>query len=112
MALKNLAWVGSSFADFRALPGEVQQTAGFALDRVQRGFPHPAIKPLKGLPGVQEIRVDFDSNTFRVVYVVNLGDKIYVLHAFNKKSKSGIATPKPDMEKIKARLKLAQENAR
>ena len=89
----------------------MQDETGFILDRVRRGKDHPRIKPLKGLPGVQEIRVDFDKDTYRTVYVLNLGAKIYVLHVFKKKSKKGIATPKPDMDVIRARFKRAKEEA-
>ena len=81
----------------------------FILDRVQRGKDHPRIKPLKGLPEVQEIRVDFDRDTYRTVYVLNLGKKIYVLHVFKKKSKKGGATLKPDRDVVRVRLKRAKE---
>ena len=108
---KELVWIGSSLADLKAMPDEVQQEVGFALDRVQRGLPHLSIKPLSGLPGVQEIRADFDHATYRTVYVVNLADAIYVLHAFQKKSKKGIATPKKEMDLIRVRLRLAREQS-
>ena len=55
---------------------------------------HKDIKPLKGLSGVQEIRVNFDKDTYRSVYVLNLGDKIYMLHVFKKKSKKRDCHPK------------------
>ena len=109
--LKDVVWIGSSLKDLKAMPEGVQGDVGFILDRVQRGLFHKDIKPLKGLSGVQEIRVDFDKDTYRTVYVLNLGDRIYVLHVFKKKSKQGIATPKPDMDVIRARLKTAKEEA-
>jgi len=86
---------------------------GYALYQAQIDEPHPSIKALKGkdLKGVYEIRENLDKNTYRAVYVVNLGDSIYILHVFQKKSKKGIATPKPDMDTIITRLKLAKELA-
>lgn len=107
--MKEVVWIGSSRRDLNDLPEEVQDEAGFVLDRVQRGRYHPSIRPLKGLPGVQEIRVNFDTDTYRLVYVLNLGDAVYVLHSFQKKSKGGIATPKREMDVIRARLKHAKE---
>jgi phage-related protein len=93
------------------MPDDVQDAIGFALDRVQKGQFHSSIKPLIGLPGVQEIRTDLDSDTYRAVYVVNLADFIYILHVFKKKSKKGSETPKPNMDTINARLKQAKELA-
>ena len=108
---KTVIWLGSSLKDLRAMSEGVQDVIGFALDRVQRGKPHPGIKPLQGLSGVQEIRADVDTDTYRAVYTVYLGDVIYMLHVFQKKSKRGAETPKPDMDLIRARLKKAQEDA-
>jgi phage-related protein len=87
---------------------------GFALDQAQRGGKHPDAKPLKGFggAGVLEIVDDFDGDTYRAVYTVNFGGVIYALHAFQKKAKSGIATPKEEIELIKKRLLLAQEDYR
>ena len=82
---------------------------GFALHEAQLGRKHPDAKPLKGFggAGVLEIMARSDGDAFRAVYTVKLADRIYVLHAFQKKSKSGIATPKPEIDLIKARLKTA-----
>ena len=67
-------------------------------------------KPLKGMgPGVLEVVSDHRGDTFRSVYTVRFADRVFVLHAFQKKSKSGIATPKADIERIKQRLKQAVE---
>jgi phage-related protein len=108
---KPIVWVGSSLKDLKALPQKPRRDIGFALSGVQQGeFPDNA-KPLKGLGGVYEIRVDYDSDTYRGVYAVNIGTAIYVLHVFKKKSKKGIETPKQDMDLIRTRLKLAQEDA-
>ncbi len=108
---KPVIWIGSSLKDLRAMSEDVQDIIGFALSRVQRGLSHSSTKPLKGLSGVQEIRANVDTDTYRAVYAVNLGDAIYMLHVFQKKSKRGSETPKPDMDAIRARLKQAQEEA-
>jgi phage-related protein len=74
----------------------------------QRGEKHMAAKPLKGLgAGVMEMVADHRGDTFRVVYTVRLAERVYVLHAFQKKSKRGIATPQAEIELIRRRLKLA-----
>jgi phage-related protein len=79
---------------------------------VQNKEHHQNIKPLKGFSsGVMEIKSDYDKDTYRTVYAAQLGDEIYVLHAFKKKSKRGIKTPKEELEVIKQRLKRAQEIA-
>ena len=87
---------------------------GFVLDRVQRGQYHTSIKPLKGkdLAGVYEIRVDESGDTYRTLYVINLGEYIYVLDVFQKKSKKGSAVPKQDLERLHTRLKTAKELAK
>jgi phage-related protein len=108
---KPIIWLGSTLKDLRAMSENVQDAIGFDLGRVQQGQFHSSIKPLKGLPGVQEIRADVDSDTYRAVYVMNLGDFIYMLHVFKKKSKQGSETPEPDMDVINARLKQAKELA-
>jgi phage-related protein len=109
--IKEVVWIGSSLDDLRDMPEDVQDDTGFILDRVQRGLFHHNIKPLKGLSGVQEIRIDFDKDTYRTVYALKLADRIYVLHVFKKKSKQGIKTPKQDTDVIKERLKRAKELA-
>ena len=108
---RTIIWMGSSRKDLRAMSGDVQDAVGFLLGLAQQGKTHTSIKPLKGLPGVQELRADVDSDTYRAVYAVNLGDAIYMLHVFQKKSKRGIETPKPDMDTIRGRLKQAKELA-
>lgn len=101
-------WVGSSRSDLKALPLEVQDSMGYSLYQAQLGhFPDNA-KPLKGFSGVIEIIENFDKNTYRAVYATKLGDCLYVLHAFQKKSKSGIKTPKEEIELIKKRLQTAK----
>lgn len=109
---KSIIWVSTSLEDLKELPSEPVKAIGKSLLAVQDGdFPSNA-KSLTGLGGVYEIRTNFDKNTYRAVYAVNLGDFIFVLHAFQKKSKKGIATPKPDMDKIRKRLKRAKEIAK
>ncbi len=78
-----------------------------------KGCKHPQAKPLKGFKGagVVEVIEDFDKNTYRCVYTVKYEDKVYVLHAFQKKSKKGIATPKLDLDLISARLKAVKDRA-
>ena len=76
------------------------------------GNKHPDAKPLKGFKGagVLEIVEDFDGDTYRAVYTVKFEEIIYVLHAFQKKSKRGIATPKKDIDLIEARLNRAKKH--
>jgi phage-related protein len=110
--LKPLRWVGSSKEDLSGFPEEVRRRVGGALWEAQTGRKAPYAKPLKGFghAGVLEIRDDFDGNTFRVVYTVRFATAVYVLHAFQKKSKRGIATPKAELDLIAQRLKRAKED--
>ena len=105
---KPLVWLGDSLETVRNFPPAVKDEIGFALYQAQTGNKHVNAKPLKGLgPGVLEIVSDHRGDTFRAVYMVRTATKVYVLHAFQKKSKSGIATPKSEIELIKQRLKRA-----
>ncbi|MBW4490010.1 MAG: type II toxin-antitoxin system RelE/ParE family toxin [Trichocoleus desertorum ATA4-8-CV12] len=110
--LKPVEWVGSSLEDLKDFPEEVQQVVGYALYLAQCGEKHPFAKPLKGFKGagVLEVVDDFDGDTYRAVYTIKFVDVVYVLHAFQKKSKQGIATPKQDIKLIEARLKRAKEH--
>ncbi len=103
-------WVGSTQKDIRKLPEDVQSEMGYVLYLVQNGDSDSRIKPLigKDLGGVHEIRTDYKTDTYRAVYAVNLGNRIFMLHVFQKKSKRGSETPKPDMDKIRSRLKEAR----
>ena len=106
--LKPVVWVGSSLDDLGGCPEEVQDVVGYALYLAQTGERHPAAKRLKGdLRGLVEVVADHASGTYRAVYMAKLANTIYVLHVFQRKSKSGIATPKPDMRLIEERLKQA-----
>jgi phage-related protein len=110
--LKPVEWIGSSRDDLREFPEDVQQIMGFALYRAQLGKKHPDAKPLKGFKGagVLEIVENFDGDTYRAVYTVKFEEIVYVIHAFQKKSKQGIATPKQDIDLIESQLKRAKEH--
>ncbi len=109
--IKPVAWVGSSLKDLKEFPEEAQQVIGYALYLAQTGGKHPSAKSLAGFggAGVLEIVEDYDGDTYRAVYTVKLAYRVYVLHAFQKKSKQGIATPQQDIDLIKERLKRAKE---
>jgi phage-related protein len=94
---KPVRWVGSSKADLSAFPDDVKRRVGGALWEAQLGGKAPYVKPLKGFPGASVLEVvdDFDGDTYRTVYTVRFAGVVYVLHAFQKKSKRGIATRKP-----------------
>lgn len=111
---KPLAWVGSSQKDYRAFPEPVKDDMGFALYLAQLGKKHGSAKPMKGFggAGVVELVEDHDGDTYRAVYTVRYGATVYVLHAFQKKSKKGRETPKGDIETIKRRLRRAEDDAR
>lgn len=108
-----LLWVGSSRKDLQAMPGEVQDTFGYALHLAQTGGKHVQAKPLKGFgsAGVLEVVESEAGSTYRAVYTVKIAAAVYVLHCFQKKSTSGIATPKPDMDLVRDRLKAALAHA-
>jgi len=105
-----LEFVGSSRDDLSDFPNDVKRCIGLALRTAQKGGKHPDAKPLKGFKGagVLEIISDFDGNTFRAVYTVKLRGVIYVLHAFQKKSRKGIKTPLNEIQKIYSRLRDAE----
>ena len=108
---KDVVWVASSLDDLREFPESVRQSMGFAVFQAQCGGKHVQAKPLKGFKGsgVLEAVEDFDGDTFRTVYTVRFSDAVYVLHAFQKKSKKGIATPQHEMDVVKSRLRLAEQ---
>jgi len=109
---KALQWIGSSLDDLRGFPIDVRRVFGQAIDDAEHGGEHPRAKALTGFGGrsVLEIVDDFDGDTYRAVYTVRFSGVVYVLHAFQKKSKRGIATPKHELDTIKARLKRAEEH--
>jgi len=109
---KPVRWVGSSLDDLRKFPDEVRWRVGGALWEAQLGRKAAYVKPLRNFGGasVLEIVDDFDGDTFRAVYTVRFGGVVYVLHAFQKKSKRGIATPKAELDLIEQRLERAKED--
>ncbi len=108
--MKRLIFVGDSHRVLSEFPDPVQRHVGFALYQAQMGNKYPDAKPLKSFSGgVLEVVSDHRGDTFRTVYTVRLENAIYVLHAFQKKSKQGIATPKNEIELVKQRLQRAIE---
>ena len=111
---KPLIWIGSSKKDLMALPVGIRKFFGHALHFAQNGEQHDACKVLKGFggAGVLEVVEDDVAGTYRAVYSVKFKEAVSVLHCFQKKSKSGIETPRKDMEIIHARLKIAEAKAK
>ena len=107
---KRLIFVADSHRILCEFPEPVQRHVGFALYQAQIGNKHPNVKPLRGIaPGVLEVISDWSGNTFRTVYTVRLENAVYVLHAFQKKSKHGTATPKSEIDLVMQRLQRATE---
>ena len=110
---KPLDWMGSSKKAFMAFPNAVKGEMGNALGIAQFGARHISAKAWKGQgSGVFEVVEDYDGDTFRAVYTVRFAEVVYVLHAFQKKSPSGIRTTQRDIDLVERRLKLAQEDYR
>jgi len=109
---KPLFWVGSSLEDLSTFPEPVKRVMGYGLRLAQKGGKHPDAKPLKGFhgAGVLEIVDDYDGMTYRAVYTLKLRGAVYVLHAFQKKSKKGIETPKHEIGLIESRMRMARED--
>jgi phage-related protein len=108
---KPLFWIASSKRDLLAFPERVKDHIGTALSVAQFGGMHPIAKPWKGAgPGVFEIAADHRGDTYRAIYVVRFEAAIYVLHAFQKKSPSGIKTARPDVELVSQRLRIAERD--
>jgi phage-related protein len=107
---KPVVWLSDSRAVLRGFPQAVQDEMGYGLYLAQIGEKYVWAKPLKGLgPGVMEIVSDHRGDTYRGVYTVRFVDRVYVLHVFQKKSKKGGATPQPEIELVRQRLKRAVE---
>lgn len=109
---KPLFWMGSSKKDLKSFPRPVQKRCGFALRHAQSGTKHPDAKPLKGFKGagVLEVLEDHEGSTYRAVYTVRFAKAVYMLHAFQKKSKKGIKTPKHEIELVAKRLQMAEDH--
>jgi phage-related protein len=112
--LRPVEWIGSSYKDFISFPDAVKNTMGHALYLAQIGRIHSSAKPLKGFggAGVVELVEDDRRGAYRAVYTVRFESAIYVLHAFQKKSKTGMKTPREEIELVRRRLKVAEEDDR
>jgi phage-related protein len=112
--IKPVIWVGSSRKDLREFPEPVRDHLGYVLYVAQKGGKHRDTKALSGFggAGVVEIIKDFRGDTFRTVYTVKFASAIYVLHVFQKKSKTGRETPRRDLDLIKQRLREAEQIAK
>ena len=110
MLNRSVVWIGSSRKDLRKFPREVRRDFGQALYAAQQGETDPSAKPLRGFGGgsVLEIVANHDGDTWRAIYTVRYSDALYVLNAFQKKSKKGIATPQKEMDLIQQRLAEAE----
>ena len=113
-SFKPVVWVGSSRKDLREFPDVVQDHMGYALYVTQQGGKHRDAKPLTGFggAGVVEVVKDYRGDTFRAVYTLRYEGAVYVLHAFQKISKTALETPRRDVELIKQRLREAERIAR
>ncbi len=111
--MKPLLWIGSSLDDVKTFPREVRRDIGHALEWAQRGDKHPNSKPLKGFKGagVLEVVENHDGDTYRAVYAVKFKGFVYVLHAFQKKSKKGAQTPKKELDLIRSRFRDAKKDS-
>jgi phage-related protein len=110
---KPIIWMGQSYKELCSLPEDVQDELGYALGVAQLGGIAESAKLMKGnLREVTEVVSDEGGNTFRAMYTVKMKGRVYVLDVFQKKSKSGIATPKADLDRIAQRLKDAKEHYR
>jgi len=108
--VRSVIWLGDSRRQVKSFPPEVRRSLGSALYDAQKGAKAPSAKPFKGVgSGVFEIAIRFQTDAYRMVYAVQIGEQLYVLHAFQKKSKSGIKTPPQDVEIIKRRYRQAVE---
>jgi len=108
--VRPVTWIGSSRRDLKRFPQPVRRDMGKALYAAQRGETDPAAKPMRGFGGarVMEIVDRHDTNTYRAMYTAQFGEAIYVIHAFQKKSNRGIATPAREIELVRRRLADAE----
>jgi phage-related protein len=111
--IKSVVWIGDSLKQVKSFPEEVRRDIGSSLYDAQLGDKPNSAKPFKGVgSGVFEIVTRFDSDTYRTVYVVQIGNYVYVLYAFQKKSTKGIKTAQKDIDLIKKRYKAAIEKSK
>ncbi len=105
-----VSWLKAALKDFGKFPAEVQTVCLIALTIAAEGGKADIAKPLQGLgSGVMEIALPFDGDAYRVVYAVQIGADVWVVHAFQKKSTQGIRTPQREIDLIKDRLKRLKE---
>jgi phage-related protein len=110
---RSIRWLKAARKDFEAFPGEVQLEMMRALSVASEGEKADIAKPFKGVDGgVFEIAVKHRGDAFRSIYAVQIGDDVWVVDAFQKKSKSGIKTPRMDVNRIKERIKRLKEALR
>jgi phage-related protein len=108
--IRQISWLKSALKDFSDFPVDVQQDAAQALSIAARGGKADTAKPFKGVgSGVFEIALRHRGDAFRVLYAVQIGDALWVIHAFQKKSKSGIKTPQVEVDLIIERMKRLKE---
>ncbi len=108
-----VSWIKAALKDFESFPGDAQSPFLTALTIAAEGGKADIAKPMHGLgSGVFEIALAYRADAFRVVYAAQLADEIWVIHAFQKKSKQGIRTPKHEIDLVKDRLKRLKEALR
>ena len=108
-----ISWIKAARREFESFPQEAQAICLTALTIAAEGGKADIAKPMKGLgSGVFEIALPYRGNAFRVVYAVQIGTDVWVVHAFQKKSTQGIKTPKHEIDLIRDRLRLLKEIAR
>jgi phage-related protein len=112
-AIRTVVWIGTSKKNLQGFPKGAQKLIGDELQLIQFGEMPTNTKPFKGIgSGVFEIAIRYATDAYRAVLAVQLGEKIYVLHSFQKKAKKGIATPKMDVDLIRQRYSEAKELAK
>lgn len=108
--MRRISWVRAAFKEFSSFPQAVQEQMKFALEIAAAGQKADIAKPMKGLDsGVFEIALPYRGDAYRAVYAVKIGDDLWVVHAFQKKSTQGIKTPLREIETIRERLKRIRE---
>ena len=111
--MRRISWLRAAWRDFQGFPEQVRRQVAFSLDRAAEGGKADNAKPLHGSEGgVFEIVADDRAGTYRAVYALKLGDDIWVVHAFQKKSVRGLKTPQRDIDLIRERIKRLRESLR
>ena len=110
---RKISWVKAALKDFGTFPEAAREQVVTALRIAARGEKADIAKPMKGLgSGVFEIALPHRGDAFRAVYAIQLGEDIWVVHAFQKKSKTGVKTPRQDIDLIRARINRVKEHLR